>query len=314
LITGGAGFIGSHLAEFLLNEGFKVRILDNFSYGKEENIKSFIKNIELIRGDIRNKKVCLDATKGTDYVFHQAALRSVPKSFKAPNEYNEVNIQGTLNMLEASLKNKVKCFVFASSSSIYGEAKRFPEREKDLPNLISPYALTKLVGEYYCRIFSLNYGLKTVSLRYFNVFGERQSLEDEYAVVIPKFINCLLRDTPPPIYGTGKQSRDFTYIENVVRANFLAIKKINNYPNGTVFNIGNGESHTILELVKILNRILNKNIKPIFLERRPGDVFKTHADITFAKSKLGYKPTIDFETGLKRTVRYFKEKWQKKSS
>jgi nucleoside-diphosphate-sugar epimerase len=151
-------------------------------------------------------------------------------------------------------------------------------------------------------------------LRYFNVFGERQSLEDEYAVVIPKFINCLLRDTPPPIYGTGKQSRDFTYIENVVRANLLAIKKINNYPNGTVFNIGNGESHTILELVGVLNKILNKNIKPVFLEKRPGDVFKTHADITLAKNKLGYKPTIDFETGLKKTVRYFKEKWIKKLS
>jgi nucleoside-diphosphate-sugar epimerase len=215
-------------------------------------------------------------------------------------------------MLEASLKNRVKCFVFASSSSIYGEAKRFPEKENDFPNLVSPYALTKLTGEYYCRIFSLNYGLRTVSLRYFNVFGERQSLEDEYAVVIPKFINCLLKDIPPPIYGTGKQSRDFTYIENVVRANLLAIKKINNYPNGTVFNIGNGESHTILELVGVLNKILNKNIKPVFLEKRPGDVFKTHADITLAKNKLGYKPTVDFETGLKRTVNYFKEKWIKK--
>jgi len=313
LVTGGAGFIGSHLAEYLLKKGFKVRILDNFSSGKKENILGFINRAELITADIRDKDACLKATKGIDYVFHQAALRSVPKSLQEPHQYNAVNIDGTLNMLEASLKNKVKCFVFASSSSIYGEAKKFPQRETDMPRLISPYALSKLAGEYYCRIFSLNYGLRTVSLRYFNVFGKRQALDDEYAVVIPKFIDCLLKDVAPPIYGTGYQSRDFTYVENVVRANFLAVQKMENYPIGIVFNVANGKNYTVLELVRILNKILNKNIKPVFLEKRPGDVFKTHADITLAKNKLGYRPYVDFETGLKKTVEYFKEKWQRKS-
>ncbi|MCM8791736.1 MAG: SDR family oxidoreductase [Candidatus Omnitrophica bacterium] len=311
LVTGGAGFIGSHLVEYLLKNNFYVRVLDNFYTGKKENIESFVKKIELIHGDIRNKNICLMATKNVDYVFHQAALRSVPGSFRDPKDYNEVNIEGTLNMLEASLKNKVKCFVFASSSSIYGEAKKFPEKETDYPSLVSPYGLTKLTGEYYCRIFSLNYGLKTVCLRYFNVFGERQSLDDEYAIVIPKFINCLIRDLPPPIYGDGYQSRDFIYIENVVKANILAIKNINNYRPGDVFNIGSGKSYTILELVKFLNIILNKNIKPIFLEKRAGDVFKTQADISLAKTKLMYIPTVNFVTGLRRTVKYFKEKWQK---
>ena len=305
LVTGGAGFIGSHIVERLVKSGYPVRVLDDFSSGKEENLKAVIKKIELTLGDIRNKNTCLRAAKGIDFILHQAALRSVPKSMDNPQDYNQVNIAGTLNMLEAARVNKVKCFVLASSSSIYGETVSFPEREDDQPRLISPYALTKLTGEYYCRIFAKNYGLRTVSLRYFNVFGPRQALDDEYAVVIPKFINCMLNNQPPPIYGTGRQSRDFTYVDNVVDANIRAAQK-NNIKDG-VFNIAGGRDYTILYLVKALNRILNKNIKPVFLPPRQGDVFKTRADIAKSKRLLGSTPKIDFIEGLKLTVAYFKE-------
>lgn len=301
LVTGGAGFIGSHIAEALVKKKQFVRVLDNFSSGKEQNLSRVIDKIELLKGDICSEEACIRATEGIDFVLHQAALRSVPKSLKNPKEYNEVNIQGLLNMLEASRKNKIKCFVFASSSSVYGEAVRFPEKESDLPKLISPYALTKLAGEHYCKIFAKNYGLNTLSLRYFNVFGPRQSLDDEYAVVIPKFINCMLRGESVPIYGNGKQSRDFTYVGNIVKANILAAQ---NSGEGEVFNIASGKDYSILELVKILNRMMKKDIKPIFLKPRPGDVFRTLADLAHAK-KIGFNPDIDFIEGLKLTVDYF---------
>jgi len=302
LITGGAGFIGSHIVEALVKKKQFVRVLDNFSSGKEENLSGLINKIELLKGDILFEDTCIQATKDIDFVLHQAALRSVPKSLDRPKEYNEVNIQGLLNMLEASRQNRIKSFVFASSSSVYGETVRFPEKEDDLPRLISPYALTKLAGEYYCKIFARNYGLNTVSLRYFNVFGPRQSLDDEYAVVIPKFITCMLKGESPPIYGNGRQSRDFTYVGNVVEANLLAAKR--NAGKGEVFNIASGKDYTILELVKLLNKIMKKEIKPIFLKPRPGDVFRTLADLTYAK-KIGFKPIIDFEEGLKLTINYF---------
>lgn len=225
LVTGGAGFIGSHISQRLLSEGHFVRVLDNFSSGKEENL-SFAAgapkgSFELVRGDIRDKATCDSAAASVDYVLHQAALRSVPKSMKEPESYNDVNIGGTLNILQSCAKNKVKRMVFASSSSVYGDVTRFPEREDFYPALISPYALSKLAGEYYCRIFSEHFGVETVCLRYFNVFGPRQALDDEYAVVIPKFIHCILNGQQPPIFGTGKQSRDFTFIDNVVQANIL---------------------------------------------------------------------------------------------
>jgi len=305
LVTGGAGFIGSHIVRTLLKKGHRVRVLDNFSSGKMENLKSLIKEIELVRGDIRSQGTCFKATKGINFVLHQAGLRSVPKSLKRPGEYNEVNIGGTLNMLEASLKNKVKRFVLASSSSIYGDVDKFPEREDFLPQLISPYALSKLTGEYYCKIFSYHYGLSTVCLRYFNVFGPRQSLDDEYAVVIPKFITCLLKNQRPPIFGNGRQSRDFTYVANVVEANILATRK--NNLKGEVFNIAGGKDYSILELVKILNKILGKNIKPVFLALRPGDVFKTRAELCNSKKILGFVPRVNFVDGLKLTVHSFKE-------
>ena len=306
LVTGGAGFIGSHIVERLVKDGHFVRVLDDFSSGKVENLKPAGKKIDLIRGDISSRATCLKATKGMDFILHQAALRSVPKSLDNPRRYNQVNIDGTLNMLEAARANKVRRFVFASSSSIYGEAVSFPEKETDLPRLISPYALTKLTGEYYCRIFTQNFGLATVSLRYFNVFGPRQSLDDEYAVVIPKFISCMLKDQPPPIFGTGRQSRDFTYVDNVVDANVLAARKTAILEG--IFNVACGRNYSILYLVEALNRIMRKNIKPVFLAKRQGDVFKTHADIGMAKRLLGCRVEVDFLEGLRETVAYFKEK------
>lgn len=353
LVTGGAGFIGSHIVERLLKEGHFVRVLDNFSSGKRENLRhceeprsgdesissnfadperngdgspdfssinrkrGTVPRFEVIEGDIRDKSTCDKACQGIDYISHQAALRSVPKSMNDPESYNDVNIGGTLNLLQAALKNKVKRFVFASSSSVYGDTDKFPEREDAFPLLISPYALSKLANEYYCRIFSNAWGLETVGLRYFNVFGPRQALDDEYAVVIPKFIHCIGHDEQPPIFGTGKQSRDFTYIDNVVQANILAM--ITPATKGTdpegacprvfheIFNVANGKDNTVLELVNLLNKIIGKNIQPKFLPVRIGDVFRTSADISKISKILGFKPKVGFEEGLKITVDYFKK-------
>jgi len=309
LVTGGAGFIGSHITEKLLADGHFVRVLDNFSSGKQQNL-SFTQGLpdtkfQLIQGDIRDKSMCEKACLDIDAVLHQAALRSVPKSLKDPANYNEVNINGTLYMLQAASRNKVKRFAMASSSSVYGDVDTFPEKEDFLPKLISPYALSKLAGEYYCRIFSEHYGLETVALRYFNVFGPRQALDDEYAVVIPKFINCIMRDKQPPIFGTGKQSRDFTYIDNVVQANILAATagKIKH----EVLNVAAGKDTTVLQLVDMINEILGKRVKPELLPVRAGDVFRTNADISRIEKVLGFKPAVSFSEGLKKTVDW----WQK---
>ena len=308
LITGGAGFIGSNIAEKLIKDGHFVRVLDNFFTGKESNL-AFTKELgpevfELIRGDIRDKAACEKACDGVDYVLHQAALRSVPKSLKEPEAYNEVNIGGTLNMLQAAAAKKGKRFVLASSSSVYGDVTKFPEREDSYPQLISPYALSKLAGEYYCRIYSEFFGITTVALRYFNVFGPKQALDDEYAVVIPKFIHSILHDQQPPIFGTGKQSRDFTYIENVVEANILAATTPG--IKHEVFNVANGEDTTVLQIVESLNKIFGKKIQPQFLPVRAGDVFRTLADISRIKRILKFKPAVNFDEGLKKTVEYFR--------
>lgn len=307
LITGGAGFIGSNIAVKLLQAGNYVRVLDNFFSGKEDNL-AFTNGLgkdkfELIRGDIRDKSACEKACDGIDYVLHQAALRSVPKSMKEPESYNDVNINGTLFMLQASSKAKVKRFTMASSSSVYGDTDKFPEREDAYPLLISPYALSKLAGEYYCRIFSEHFGLETACLRYFNVFGPRQALDDEYAVVIPKFIHCILNDEQPPIFGTGKQSRDFTYIDNVVQANILAATTPG--VKHEVLNVANGQDTTVLEIVDTLNKFLGKNIQPKFLPIRQGDVFRTSADISKIRKILNFRPEVDFKEGLRKTVEWF---------
>lgn len=250
--------------------------------------------------------------RNVDYVIHQAALRSVPKSMEDPVSYHEVNVTSTLNVLLAALEERVRRVVFASSSSVYGESTCLPEKEDLQPKPISPYALTKLVGEYYCQFFSRVYGLKTIILRYFNVFGPRQSLESEYAVVIPKFISCILNDESPPAHGDGLQSRDFTYIDNVVKATIQAA--LDSSLNGEVLNIACGKAYTVLDIVKYVNQILGKSIQPIFTPPRAGDVRHTLADISSMKEKLGIYPEVDFFEGLRRTVEYFKIKINKESS
>jgi len=327
LVTGGAGFIGSHIVERLLKDGHYVRVLDNFSSGKPENLSFTIDHrlstidhkpstidYELIKGDIRSFDDCLIACSGVDAILHQAALRSVPESLDRPHDYNSVNIDGTVNMLRAAVNCNVKRFVFASSCAVYGDAATFPQKESAPCELISPYALTKLAGEYYCRIFSVNNGLETVALRYFNVFGPRQSLEDEYAIVIPKFIDCMLNGKQPPIHGTGKQSRDFTYVDNVVQANILAATVSANRKPQTAnrtdafhatCNVGTGTDHSILDLVATLNKIMGTSIKPVFTPPRQGDIFRALADISKIRSVLGYQPSVSFEEGLRKTVKYF---------
>ncbi|MFC2061061.1 SDR family oxidoreductase [Elusimicrobiota bacterium] len=310
LVTGGAGFIGSHIVERLLNDGHSASVLDDLSTGREENL-SFTdemteKDYKMIKGDICDYETCVQACDGADVVFHQAALKSVPKSMERPYDFNEVNINGILNMLRASKECGVKRFVFASSSSVYGNVESFPQIENAYPQLVSPYALTKLAGEYYLRVFSENYGLETISLRYFNVFGPRQPVDDEYSAVIPKFIECMLDDKRPPVFGNGKQSRDFTYIDNVVNANMLAAT-VEGVTSG-VFNIALGKDSSLLELIKYLNEIIGKNLEPDFLPVRAGDVFKSLADISKAQKQLGFVPGIDFKEGLEKTVDSFIDK------
>ncbi len=301
LVTGGAGFIGSHIVEKLIKEGHYVRVLDNLSTGKEKNLDFFKhkEKFELIIGDICSPETCDRACKDIDYVLFQSALKSVPESIKDPISYNDVNINGLINMLQAGVKNKVKRFIFASSSSVYGKSWcRKSENEKLSP--ISPYALTKLVGEHYCWMFSEYYGLETVCLRYFNVFGAKQSLDDEYASVIPKFIDCLLNDAKPPIFGDGNQSRDFVHVDNVVSANILAcaIQEIKH----EIFNVGTGKKKTILELLEALNKLMDKNIEPEFLPIREGDIYKSCASIIKIKNGLNFKEITDFEKGLEKTI------------
>jgi len=304
LVTGGAGFIGSHIVDALVKNGDKVRVIDDLSSGRLENLEGARDKIDFIKAGITDKGDVSRAMEGVDYVLHQAALRSVPKSLDNPMQYNNVNINGTLNILEEAKRRKVKRAVFASSSSIYGETKTLPNKEDFYPLLISPYALTKLAGEYYCRIFSEIYGVETASLRYFNVFGPRQSLENEYAVVIPKFITCMLKDENPPVHGDGKQTRDFTYVENVVDANIKAATALG--IKCEVLNIACGKAYSVLDIIKYVNKILKKDIEPKFGPARPGDVKYTLADINKAKKLIKFNPGIAFEEGLRKTVQYFK--------
>jgi len=311
IVTGGAGFIGSHIVEELLKRGESVKVIDNFLTGKEENLKfpnEDTSGLDILKGDICDIEFLKDNFQNADYVLHQAALRSVPKSFHYPSEYNEVNVGGTLNVLTAARECGVKRVVFASSSSVYGDRSDLPERETDLANPVSIYAATKLNGEYYCNVFSALYGLQTIVLRYFNIFGPRQSLENQYAVVVPKFIVSLLKNEPPPVYGDGCQSRDFTYVKNVVNANIRAA--LEKDARG-VFNIANGRSHTVLELFEYIKNYLGVDLEPEFKSPRPGDVLHTLADITRATGILGYQAEIGFEQGLVETIEWFKNNLEK---
>ncbi|MEE8359838.1 MAG: SDR family oxidoreductase [Candidatus Omnitrophota bacterium] len=304
LVTGGAGFIGSNIVDELITKGHEVKVVDNFMTGKRENLKDVLGKIELIEGDIRDLDLMRKAAKGVDYVLHQAAFRSVPKSVDNPTLANDINVTGTLNVLIAAKEAGVKRLVNASSSSCYGDTDRFPECEDALPNPISPYAVSKLAGEYYCKTFSATFGLKTVSLRYFNVFGPRQNPESKYSTVIPIFIYRMKADLSPIVNGDGKQSRDFTYVKNVVEANIAAALKEGDF-NGEVYNVACGESYSVLDIVTNLNTLMNKNIDPEFVPHRPGDVKKTQADISGIKKAFGVVPKIKFKEGLKKTFEWF---------
>lgn len=307
LITGGAGFIGSNLCEALLNKGYKVRCLDNFSTGKQENIDFFLDNpnFTLIKGDIRDLKTCMNACEGVDFVLHQAAWGSVPRSIEIPLYYEEVNIKGTLNVMEAARVNNVKKFVYASSSSVYGDEPNLPKKEGKEGNLLSPYALTKRVNEEYGKLYYKLYGLDTYGLRYFNVFGKRQDPNGAYAAVIPKFIKQLLNNERPIIYGDGKQSRDFTYIDNVVEANLRACKAPSEAA-GQAFNIAYGGRKYLIDIYKYLCEILDKNIEPIFGPERKGDIKHSNADISKAREILKYNPDWSFERGIKESIKWYK--------
>jgi len=305
LITGGAGFIGSNIAHKLLEEGYNVKIIDNFSTGNKKNIEDVVDRIEFFEGDIRDIKLLSRIMEDVDYVLHQAAIPSVPRSIKDPVLSNDANVAGTLNVLVAARDIGVKRVVYASSSSVYGDTTTLPKKEDMIPNPKSPYAITKLTGEYYCKVFYEIYGLETVSLRYFNVFGPRQDPKSQYSAVIPRFITAMLNDTRPEIYGDGLQTRDFSYVENVVDANILACKSEN--VTGGVFNIACGKRINLNDLADILNKILNKNIKPIYAEPRQGDVKHSLADISRAREILGYEPKYDLEKGLRETVGWFKK-------
>lgn len=304
LVTGGAGFIGSHIVDALVKNGDKVKVIDDFTSGKRENLESVIDRIELFEGDIREIDLVFKIMQGVDYVLHNAALKNVQLSLENPKLYNDVNINGTLNILNAAKKSKVRRVIFASSSSVYGDIDKSAKKEDTYPLLMSPYAVTKLAGEYYCRVFSKIYGLSTASLRYFNVFGPRQSLDNEYAVVIPKFITCMLKGENPPIHGDGNQTRDFTYVTNVVTGNIKAVTTPT--VKGDVFNIACGKAYSVLDIVRCLNKILEKDIKPKFTSPRPGDIKHSLADIEKGKDVLGFRPQITFEEGLVKTIDYFK--------
>lgn len=305
LVTGGAGFIGSHITEELVKRGESVRVLDNFLTGKKENLTSFLTDIDLIEGDIRDYSQCQKAVKGIDYVLHQAALPSVPRSVSDPITSNEINITGTLNMLFASKEEGIKSFVFASSSAVYGDDQRLPKKEGNEGSPLSPYALGKLTGEQYCRIFSQLYGFNTVSLRYFNIFGPRQDPLSQYASAIPNFVSKILNNKQPIIFGDGEQSRDFAYVSNVVEANLLTSQAQN--VSGEVFNIACGSRTTVNLLIDEIKAILGKDIPSNFNDPRQGDVRHSHADISRAVEKLNYKPLITFSEGLKKTISWYKE-------
>lgn len=304
LVTGGAGFIGSHVVEALVAQGHQVRVVDNLSSGNLEHLAGVLDRIEFINGDIRDRRLVVPAMSDIECVIHEAGWRSVPKSMRDPYGYAEVNVLATVGLLEAAVHAKVKRFVCVSSSSVYGQTTQKSLQEDQVARPISPYGTSKLAAELFCDLFARSFSLETVALRYFNVFGPRQSLENEYAVVIPKFIVCLLRGEPPPIYGDGTQSRDFTYVANVVEGTIRASR----LPglSGEVLNIALGEEHTVLELLEDLKAIMGRSIAPTFLPPRPGDMHRTLADPSKAKTLLQWNGGVNFREGLRRTVEWFR--------
>jgi UDP-N-acetylglucosamine 4-epimerase len=313
LVTGGAGFIGSNLCEELLRLGNKVVCLDNFATGKKENLEQLLKdtNFTLLEGDIRKLEDCLKATKGIDYVLHQAALGSVPRSIKDPITSNDVNVSGFLNMLVAARDNGVKRFVYAASSSTYGDSESMPKVEDVIGKPLSPYAITKYVNELYADIFSKTYGLETIGLRYFNVFGRKQDPNGAYAAVIPKFVSQLMKGESPVINGDGNYSRDFTYIDNVIQANVLSLITTNKKAINTVYNVAYGDRNTLNDLMRYLKEYLSEfdskisNVEVVYGPNRAGDIPHSHASVEKAKVLLNYNPQFSLQKGLKEAIKWY---------
>lgn len=308
LVTGGAGFIGSNLCEAILNKGCRVRCLDDLSTGKQANVDMFLDNpnYEFIKGDIKDLDICMKACEGVDYVLNQAAWGSVPRSLEMPLFYCQNNIQGTLNMLEAARQNGVKKFVYASSSSVYGDEPNLPKTEGREGNLLSPYALTKRCDEEWAKLYTMHYGLDTYGMRYFNVFGRRQDPNGAYAAVIPKFIMQLMRGEVPTINGDGKQSRDFTYVDNVIEANLRACQAPHEAA-GEAYNIAYGGREYLIDIYYGLTKALGIDVEPIFGPDRKGDIKHSNADISKARRLLGYNPDYSFQDGIKLAIEWYKE-------
>ena len=304
LVTGGAGFIGSHIVEALVSRGDTVRVLDNFSTGHQKNLEACKGQVDIIKGDVADATVVADAVKGVDLIFHQAALASVPRSVKKPLQTHHACVTGTLNLLNEARRAEVRRVVYAASSSAYGDLPASSKRETDITAPLSPYAVAKLAGELYCHAFYHTYGLETVAIRYFNVFGPRQDPDSPYSAVIPLFISALLAGERPVIYGDGWQSRDFTYVANVVHGNLLAADA--DAAAGRTLNVANGRSTSLIELLAALNTLLGTSIEPIHEEPRAGDVRHSMADTTLAQQILSYHPVVEFEAGLTESVEYYR--------
>jgi UDP-glucose 4-epimerase len=305
LVTGGAGFIGSNICIKLVSEDCFVRVVDNLLTGKKSNLADIIDKIEFVEADMGDEKIARAAMKDIDVVLHQGALPSVPRSVDDPAASHKHCVNATFTLLLAARDAGVKRFVYAASSSAYGDTPTMPKVETMPTAPLSPYAVGKLVGEYYCSVFTRVFGLETISLRYFNVFGPNQDPKSQYAAAIPAFVTAILKDQPPTIYGDGEQSRDFTYIDNVVEANLLAARV--NKTNGEVINIACGEAVTVNEIIDMINASLGKNVKPIYADPRPGDVKHSLADITAATNLIGYEPVISFEQGLQKAINWYQD-------
>jgi UDP-glucose 4-epimerase len=306
LVTGGAGFIGSHIATALVARGDRVRVLDDLSTGRKSNLEHLAGKIDFVEGDVTDADAVGAAVRGVDCIFHQAALASVPRSVERPLATHAACVTGTLTVLDAARRAGVRRLVYAGSSSAYGDQPTSPKRESDLPAPISPYGAAKLAGEAYCQAFWSTYGFETVAIRYFNVFGPRQDPNSQYSAVIPLFITAFLQGRVPTIYGDGRQSRDFTYIDNVVLGNLLAADADRELVAGKMMNVAGGRSASLLELVGILNRLLGTNVSPVHAAPRTGDVRESLADISRARQLLGYEPKVDFEEGLRRSIEYYR--------
>ncbi len=311
LVTGGAGFIGSNIVHYLLKHGAgKVRVLDNFITGSRENVEDFKEYpaFEFLEGDIRDLIICKEAVQDIDYILHQAALGSVPRSIKEPEVTNSVNVDGFVNMLIAAKDENVKRFVYASSSSVYGDSRDLPQLEDRIGKPLSPYAVSKYVNELYAKVFFDNYGLEVIGLRYFNVFGPRQSPKGAYAAVIPLFIDGIINAKDIYINGDGTQTRDFTFVENAVQANIRAALTQNKKAVNQVFNVAMGDSYSVNQMFKLISEYLGVKAEPIHRESRKGEIQNSLADVSRAMNLLGYEPRVHFKDGLKKTIEYFKQK------